>query len=143
MRLETMERLPGVTVVAILMFTGAGLLVLRSFGFFLLGATALNPEAPIPQSFARIGMIGGGVLLSLAIISAAVAFYLLKAAPWARYVAIIFNSAGTVFAVLEVLTSLPHPHTMVLARQLCVAAISGGIVVYLVRPSVKKSFNTS
>jgi hypothetical protein len=135
-----MKRPTGVTVIAILLCLGASFLGLGALAFFLLAAAARNPERLLPQLFARIGILGGGVYLILAIISAVLAVYLLKLTAWARYATIIFVGAGMVFAALEIVASLPHMHAMGI-RHLCVAAVEAWMVFYLMKPSVKDAFD--
>lgn len=135
-----MKRPTGVTVIAILLCVGASFLGLGSLVFFLLAAAARNPERLLPQLFARIGILGGGVYLILAIISAVLAVYLLKLTAWARYATIIFVGAGMVFAALEVVASLPHMHAMSI-RHLCLAAVEASMIVYLMKPTVRDAFD--
>lgn len=137
-----MKRPFGLTLVAILMWIGAGLLALGSLGFFLLGAVAVTSGAdgPMSQLFAHMGTVGGALFLVLAVVYAALAVYLLRLADWARSAAIAFIAFGMTFAIGGIAASLPHPDVMVFAWQLFVIATDLWILWYLTRSHVKEAF---
>jgi nitroimidazol reductase NimA-like FMN-containing flavoprotein (pyridoxamine 5'-phosphate oxidase superfamily) len=137
-----MKRPFGLTVVAVLMCVGAGLLALGSLAFFMLGAPAVTTGGggPLSQLLSGMGTIGAGIFQAFAIACVTVAIYTLKLAYWARYAAIVFIAAGLLFAVIGILASLPHPDIMVGAWPIFVIAVDLWILWYLTRPHVKDAF---
>ena len=138
-----MKRPFGVTLVAVLMFIGAGLLALGSLAFFALGAIAVSagPGGPMSQLFLEMGTVGAGIFLALAVAYATLAIFMWRLVSWARLAATVFIAVGLLFAVIGILASLPHPDIMVLAWQLFVIAVDAWILWYLARPHVKDAFD--
>jgi uncharacterized protein len=132
----------GVTVVAVLMCVGAGLLALGSLAFFTLGELAVTAgaEGPMSQLFSEMGTFGAGIFLALAVTYAGLAIYMLRLVDWARLAAIVLILVGLVLAGIGILVSLPHPKIMVFAWQLFVIAVDASILRYLTRPHVKQAF---
>jgi len=141
-RAAVVKRPFGVTAVAVLMCIGAALLALGSLGFFVLGGGAVTTGAggPMSQLFSEMGTIGAGIFLVLAAAYATLAIYLLKLASWARLATIVFIALGSLFAVIGILASLPHPDFLVFAWQLLVIAVDVWIMWYLLRPHIKNAF---
>jgi hypothetical protein len=137
-----MKRPFGVTVVAVLMCIGAGLLALGSLGFFVLGGVAATAGAggPTSQLFSEMGAIGAGIFLVLAVAYAFLAIYIFRLAYWVRPAAIVSIAVGLLFAAIGILASLPHPDFMVLAWQVFVIVVDVCIVWYLTTPHVKDAF---
>jgi Na+-transporting NADH:ubiquinone oxidoreductase subunit NqrB len=137
-----MKRPFGVTIVAVLMCIGAGLLAIGSLGFFVLGGTAVTSRAggPTSQLFSEMGSIGASLFTILAVIYATLAIYMFRLVSWARLAAITFISIGLFFAAIGIIGSLPHPDFMVLAWQLFVIAVDAWILRYLATPHVKDAF---
>ena len=138
-----MKRPIGVTVVAVLMCIGAGLLALGSLAFFALGAIAVSvgPGGPMSQLFLETGTVGAGIFLVLAIAYATLAILIWRLVYWARLAATVFIAVGSLFAVIGILISLPHPDIMVFTWQLFVIAVDAWILWYLARPHVKDAFD--
>ena len=107
----------GVTVVAVLMCIGAGLLVLGSLAFFALGAIAISAgvEGPMAQLFLEMGIVGAGISFALAVAYAASAILMWRLVYWARSAAIVSIAAGLFFAAVGILGSLPRPEIIVFA----------------------------
>jgi hypothetical protein len=139
-----MKRPVGVTVVAVLMCIGAGLLALGSSAFFVLGAVAVTAgaEGPMSQLFSEMGTVGAGIFMALAVVYATLAIYILRLASWARLATMVFIALGSLFAVIGILVSLPHTVIMVFAWQFLVIAVDAGILWYLMRPHVREAFAT-
>ena len=137
-----MKRPFGVTIVAVLMCIGAGLLAIGSLGFFVLGGAAVAARAggPTSQLFSEMGSIGAGIFTILAVIYAILAIYMFRLVSWARLASISFISVGLFFALIGIVGSLPHPDFMVLAWQLFVIAVDTWILWYLATPHVKDAF---
>jgi hypothetical protein len=137
-----MKRPFGVILVAVLMCIGAGLLALGSLAFFALGAVAVTAgaEGPMSHLFSEMGTIGTGIFLVLAVAYVILAIQLLRFVYWARLAAIVFIAVGSLFAVIGIVTSLPHPEIMVFAWQLFVIAVDVWILWYLTRPHIKDAF---
>lgn len=138
-----MKRPFGVTVVAILMWIGAGLLAVGSLAFFTLGASAVTagPGGPMSQLFLELGTVGAGIFLALAVVYASLAIFMWRLVYWARFAATVFIAVGLLFAVIGILVSLPHPDIMVLSWQLFVIAVDACILWYVARPHVKDAFD--
>jgi hypothetical protein len=138
-----MKRPFGLTVVAVLMSIGAGLLALGSLAFFALGAIAVSagPGGPMSQLFLEMGTVGAGIFLVLAIAYATLAILIWRLVYWARLAATVFIAVGLLFAVIGILASLPHPDIMVFTWQLFVIAVDAWILWYLARPHVKDAFD--
>jgi Na+-transporting NADH:ubiquinone oxidoreductase subunit NqrB len=137
-----MKRPLGVTVVAVLMCIGAGLLAVGSLGFFVLGGVVVAAEAggPTSQLFAGTGPLGAGIFLVLAVIYATFAICVFGLVYWARLAAIVFIAVGLLFAAIGIADSLPHPDSMVLAWQLFVIAVDAWILWYLATQPVRDTF---
>jgi Na+-transporting NADH:ubiquinone oxidoreductase subunit NqrB len=137
-----MKRPLGVTVVALLMCIGAGLLALGSLGFFVLGGVVVAAGAggPTSQLFSEMGALGAGIFLVLAVVYATLAIYVFRMVYWARLASVVFIAVGLLFAALGIAESLPHPDFMVHAWQFFVIAIDAWILWYLATQHVKDAF---
>ena len=105
-----MIRPTGVTVAAVLTFSGATILALGSFGFFLVGVmVATGDESAAPVSVAMTGMAvaGGFLLLILAVVAGWMAVNAGELREWARTVSVTAIAASTgqrsrnVFAAMD------------------------------------------
>jgi hypothetical protein len=137
-----MKRPLGVTVVAVLMCIGAGLLALGSLAFFALGAIAVTAgaEGPMSQLFFEMRTVGTGIFLAFALAYATLAILMWRLVYWARLAATVFIAVGLLFAVIGILASWQHPDAMVFCWQLFVIAVDAWILWYLARPHVKDAF---
>jgi hypothetical protein len=137
-----MKRPFGVTVVAVPMCIGAGLLALGSLGFFVLGGVAVTAGAggPTSQLFSTMGAIGAGLFPVLAVIYATLAIYMFRLVHWVRLPAVVLIAVGLLFAVIGILVSLPHSDLLAFVWQLFVIAVDAYILWYLMTPNVKDAF---
>jgi uncharacterized membrane protein (DUF2068 family) len=140
-----MERPTGVTILAILAFVGAGLLVLAALGFLLVGGVMLSRMAAMPM-----GMMGGiGVAfvavfcLVFAVLYVVIGAGLWKLQNWARILAIVLAALAVLFQALGVLGALAHFHPFLFIWRAIFLAIDVWIIVYLLKPNVKQAFGAT
>jgi hypothetical protein len=140
-----MERPTGVTILAVLGFISAGLLVLAALGVLVGGAIIANLAAR-PQ-FGMLAGIGGAILgvffLVLAGFYLAGGIGLWKLQNWARILVIVLCVLGALFNGLGVLTALFHFHVLVVVWRAILVAINVWIAVYLFQPNVKQAFGAT
>ena len=89
----------GVKIISVLYYIGAAFELLLGIALFV-GAGALKAKIPFLAILGPFLIIGGIVLVGLAVLSFFVGRGLWKAQKWARIVAIIFAVIGVLFAVL-------------------------------------------
>ena len=142
-----MVRPTGVTVIAVLLFIGAGLLVclgILSFvgGAFIgamIGSAAQARGGAAGAGFgAMIGAFIGVFMLIIAALQLTCGVGLWKLKEWGRMLTIILTAIGMVLAFLNLLHL--HPVTMVFV--LVRLAIGGLIIWYLSQPQIKGAFMT-
>jgi len=138
-----MKRPFGVTVVAILMFIGGGVLAVGSLMYFLLGAVAVTAgaEGPMSRLFSDMGTIGVAIFVTLAAAYLILAISIFRLVCWARLASIVSIAFGLFFAIIGILVSFPRPDMMVFGWQLFVIAADIWILAYLMRPHVREVFN--
>jgi hypothetical protein len=140
-----MERPTGVTILAVLGFIGAGMLVVAALVVLLGGAVVAN-LATAPQ-FGMLAGIGGAIFAVAFFIGAA--FYIVggiglwKLQNWARILVIVLCGLGVLINGLGVLTALVHLHVLNVLVRAIVAAIDGWIAIYLLKPHVKQAFGAT
>jgi hypothetical protein len=144
-----MQRPTGVTILAVLAFVGAGILVLTGLAVFL-GGALLSNMASYPQMAALAG-VGGVIIgifwLGIGAFDVVIGIGLLKLQNWARIVTIVFGGLALLSAALGLLLSLMHgfgfgfPGFFFL--RLIAVAIWVWIIVYLLKPHVKQAFGTT
>jgi uncharacterized membrane protein (DUF2068 family) len=142
-----MQRPTGVTILAVLAFIGAGLLVVGAL-FGLLGGMLVST-----MSASRMGMmagVGAAVLAVLLLIFAAVDVVvgvgLWKLKNWARILTIVLTGIAFLGSVLSILNPFAHMHIfffVFLIRRLVLAAIYAWILWYLFQPNVKQAFGAT
>jgi uncharacterized membrane protein (DUF2068 family) len=141
-----MERPTGVTILAVLAFIGAGLLVLLALLSLLGGAMLSSMAAP------RMGMlasVGGAViavfLFVIAVLYVVIGAGLWKLQNWARVLAIVLAGLSVLASVLSILNPFAHHFFffVFLTRRLIVVAIDVWIIVYLLKPHVKQAFGAT
>jgi hypothetical protein len=139
-----MNRPTGVTVIAILSFLAAGLLVIVGCGFLLGGALVASLGMSLPASLVGIGVaIAACVFFAFAALDVVTGIGLLNMRNWARLVTIVLVGLGLLFAVLGVLSGLLHFRIFVTFRELCIAAIDLWVLSYLFKPEIKQAFGAT
>jgi hypothetical protein len=138
-----MERPAGVTILAVLSFLGAGLLLLGACVMFLMGAAGLAGMAGgrgLGGPLAALGAFAGVACLILAVLYIVNGVGLLKLRGWGRLLTIILVGLGVIFGVLGLFRQLVGMHIVLLAWQLIILAIDVWILVYMFKPHVKAAF---
>ncbi|HLW81850.1 MAG TPA: hypothetical protein VKS20_07405 [Candidatus Acidoferrales bacterium] len=141
-----MERPTGVTILAVLSFLGAGLLLLGACVMFLMGAAGLAGMAGghgIGGPLAALGAFAGVACLILAVLYVVNGVGLLKLRGWGRLLTIILVGLGVIFGVLGLFRQLVGMHIVLLVWQLIILAIDVWILVYMFKPHVKAAFGQS
>jgi hypothetical protein len=140
-----MERPTGVTILAVLAFIGAGLLVLAALGVLLGGAMVANMAArPGMGMMAGIGgAVLGGFFVVIAAVYAVVGAGFLKLQNWARVLTIVLCGLGVLFYALGILTALVHFHPLLVVWRAVLLAVDLWIVLYLLKPHVKQAFGAT
>jgi hypothetical protein len=140
-----MERPTGVTILAVLGFIGAGMLVLAAILMFI-GGAILSNMASYPM-FAMLGGIGGAIVgvvfLGFAALYVVTALGLLKLQNWARVLVIVLLGIGVCFYALGLLGALIHFRIFLLIWRAIFAAIDIWIILYLLKPQVKQAFGAT
>ena len=142
-----MQRPTGVTILAVLAFIGAGLLVAAAL-FSLLGGMLVST-----MGASRMGMlagVGAAVIAIFLLIAAAVDIVvgvgLWKLKNWARIITIVLIGIGLLGSVLSIVSPFGHMHVfffVFLIRRLILAAIYAWILWYLFQPNVKQAFGST
>jgi hypothetical protein len=142
----SIERPSGVTIIAVLMFIGAGFLALGSFVFFFVGVmdmTGADAAEPISTAIAAMGVSGGLFFLILAGAHVFLAMGVLKLRSWARLVCMVLIALGMALALMSFFLRVPNPVAPRIVCQFLVIALDVWILWYLVRPHVKQAFGTA
>ena len=140
-----MERPAGVTILAVLGFLSAGLLVVTALVMFV-SATFLANMATRP-GFGMLAGSGGAIFAVAFLVSAA--FYLVggiglwKLQNWARILVIILCGLGVLLNGLGLLTALLHFQVLSVLVGAIVVAILVWILLYLLKPHVKQAFGAT
>jgi uncharacterized membrane protein (DUF2068 family) len=142
-----MQRPTGVTILAVLAFIGAGLLVVGAL-FSLLGGMLVST-----MGASRMGMlagVGAAVIAVFLLVAAAVDIVvgvgLWKLKNWARIITIVLIGIGLLGSVLSIISPFGHMHVfffLFLIRRLILAAIYAWILWYLFQPNVKQAFGAA
>lgn len=145
-----MQRPTGVTILAVLNFLSAALLVLVGIGL-LLGGSMLG--AALGQASGESGAAAGGLGVGMLVGAFGAVFCLIFAAisalmgwgmwtlkNWARIVTIVFAAIGALMQGISILTSLVHFNLVPIVFGLIVGGIDALIVWYLLQPHVKAAF---
>jgi hypothetical protein len=138
-----MERPTGVTVLAILSFIGAGLLVLGACAMFLLGAAGMATAAggrSMGGMFAALGAFAGVAFLILAVIYVVNGIGLWKLFGWGRLLTIVLLALSIIFGIFGLFRSLAPLHIGLIIWQLIWLAIYAWILTYMFKPHVKQAF---
>lgn len=137
-----MQRPTGVTVLAILSFLGAGLLVIGALVMFAGGAmlaTMLRSSMPSGILAGVTSVIAVFCLLFAALyVVTGIGLWTLK--PWGRILTIILVSLSLLFSVLGLLTSMMHFMIGIVIWRIIVCGIDALILWYMFTPEVKRAF---
>ncbi len=142
-----MKRPIGVTIIAILTFFGATILVLGSFAFFFvafMGMTGGNAGEPVSVAIVGMAMAGGFSLLVLSGVAVCLAIGVLELREWARIVSIASISTGigcTILSLLRFKGYVVIPVVPSIVCHLFVMVTSIWMLEYLLRPRVKQAFS--
>jgi uncharacterized membrane protein (DUF2068 family) len=142
-----MQRPTGVTILAVLAFIGAALMIVGAL-FGLLGGMLVSA-----MGSSRMGMLAGVgaallavFLLVCAAVNVVVGVGLWKLKNWARIITIVLTGVGLLGSVLSIFNPFGHMHLFLfvfLIRRLILAAIYAWILWYLFQPNVKQAFGAT
>lgn len=139
-----MERPTGVTLISVLAFIGAGILVLAGLGTFL-GGAIVSTMASRPGLGVMAGIGGafvGIVFLAIAAVDVILGVGLWKLRDWARIITVVLVIIGAVLNGFGLLRSMLHFRVISLFMQAIFVAIDIWIAVYLSQANVKQAFAT-
>lgn len=142
-----MKRPIGVTIIAILTFFGAAILVLGACAFFFvafMAMTGVNAEQPVSLAIVGMAVAGGFSLLVLSGVAVCLAIGVLELREWARIVSIASISTGigcTIFSLLGFKRYVIIPVVPSVVCHLLVMATAIWMLEYLLRPRVKQAFS--
>jgi hypothetical protein len=123
----------GVKVISVLYYVGAVFELIIAVLLFV-GSGAIKTKVPLLAVLGPFLIIGGIILLGLAVLSFFVGFGLWKGKKWARIVAIIFAVLGVLLALIGMLQGQ-------IVSNILGLVISAGIGAYLLfSKSVKAAF---
>ena len=140
-----MDRPTGVTILAVLNFLGAAMLVLGGL-FFLVGMSMIGAASHQPGAMgalAGMGAIAGVIFLVFAAFAVAVGVGMLKLQNWARITTIVLSCLSILSGVFSVLVSLLHFQIVALIMNVVFLAFYAWIVWYMFQPHVKNAFGTA
>jgi hypothetical protein len=104
-----MNRPTGVTVAAVLTFSGAMILALASCAFFVVGVMVVTGDegrAPVSVAIAGMALAGAFMLLVLAVVAGCVALNATELRHWARTISLTEFAADTIEKLLSILASI-------------------------------------
>ncbi|MGB7752847.1 MAG: hypothetical protein WCF88_14945, partial [Candidatus Acidiferrales bacterium] len=139
----SMKRPIGVTVIAILMFLVAALLVLCSIACFFVGVmnvTAADSHDPVTAAIIGMTLAAGFSLLLLAAINVTLGIGVLQLRETARRLCMASISLGVALTLAALFLLVLHPPAEMIAAQLLLLAAYVGTLAYLVSPSVRQAF---
>jgi hypothetical protein len=119
---STAARPTGITILAILAGVGGILMAFGGISLFVLGAVA----------FGGLGALLGLAFLAVAALYLAFCVGALQMKPWAWPLGVVGAGASAILAALQLLGGD--------LSQIISIAISGGILYYLMQPSIKAAF---
>jgi hypothetical protein len=134
----SMDRPTGVTILAVLNFIGAAILIIVGL-LFMLGigmAGGAVDSAGGMGVLVTLGAVGGVILIVLGVIAGVIGIGLWKLANWARIVTIVCAVIGILGAVVGMIGGNIFSNLITLA-------IDGVILWYLFQSNVKEAFGVS
>jgi hypothetical protein len=142
-----MQRPTGVTVIAILQFLGAGVLLLGGL-VFMLGMGAIgalmaqrgNASGLSMGMLAGMGAVIGVVMIVFAVLYGVVGYGMWNLKNWARIVTLVFTVLGAMIQLFGLLSSLLHFHIFALIWGSFWLGIHGLVIWYLLQPNVVQAF---
>ncbi|HEV2305123.1 MAG TPA: hypothetical protein VGR93_06365 [Candidatus Acidoferrales bacterium] len=138
-----MERPTGVTILAVLSFLGAAVLLLGACVMFLMGAAGLAGMAGgrgLGGPLAALGAFAGVACLVLAVLYVVNGVGLLKLRGWGRLLTIVLVAISVLFGVMGLFRAMHMGVMALLVWQLIILAIDVWILVYMFKPHVKAAF---
>jgi hypothetical protein len=133
----------GITVIAVLMFLVAALLVLGSAACFFVGimnVTGADSRDPVTMAIAGMTLAGGFSLLLLAAINITLGIGVLQLRETARRLCMASISLGVALTLAALFLLVLHPPAEMIAAQLLLLAAYVGTLAYLVSPRVRQAF---
>jgi hypothetical protein len=138
-----MNRPIGVTVIAILMFLVAVLLILASAACFFVGmmnVTAADSHDPVTAAIIGMTLAAGFSLLLLAVINITLGIGVLQLRETARRLCMASISLGVALTLAALFLLVLHPPAAMIAAQLLLLAAYVGTLAYLVSARVRQAF---
>lgn len=143
-----MKRPTGVTIIAILGFFAAALLIVAGLAICMGGAMVSRmAHTPMGMMAGMGGTLVGVTLLGFAVLGIVTAIGLLKLQNWARILTIVATGISLLVAGLGLVDAIAHLHMIfffgALLRRAIMVAIEVWILIYLFQPDVKKAFGAT
>jgi hypothetical protein len=139
-----MNRPTGVTILAVLSFIGAALLLLVGIGFMVGGAGLAGVLSQQGQGgagiFAALGAAAGIVILLFGGVYLLMGIGLWKLKNWGRILCLVLTILGAVGQLPGLLATLTHFNLLGLIWILFWLAIDVWIIMYLLKPEIKAAF---
>ncbi|HEV2315802.1 MAG TPA: DUF2127 domain-containing protein [Candidatus Acidoferrales bacterium] len=135
-----MARPTGVTILAVLSFLGAGLMLLVAASMLLFQIAAGPGHALLGAPLAAMGAFAGIACLILAVLYLVNGIGLLKLRGWARLLTILLVLLGVVFEILGIVRAMAPMMMGLIVWDLILIAIDAWILMYLFKPHVKAAF---
>ncbi len=140
-----MARPTGVTILAVLSFLGAILMVIGAAVMFLLGSSAglaamAGRGGGMGGPLAAMGAFAGVACLILAVLYVVNGVGLWKLRGWARLLTILLVALGIIFGLLGIVRAMAPMMIGLIIWELVLIAIDVWIVIYLFKPHVKAAF---
>jgi len=139
-----MKRPIGVTIIAILMFLVAALLVLGSTACFFVGVmnvTGADSADPVTVAIVGMALAAGFSLLLLAGINITLGVGVLQLRETARRLCMASISLGVALSLATLFLLVLHPPAEMIAAQLLLLAAYLGTLAYLVSARVRQAFS--
>jgi len=138
-----MERPSGVTILSILSFLCAALMILAACAMFVVGAAGIAAASggrAMGGPLAALGAFAGVALLILAVIYAVNGVGLWKLSGWGRVLTIVLVAIGVLFGIWGLFHAfVPMQPGMIVWRVIWLA-IDVWILTYMFKPHVKQAF---
>ena len=140
-----MARPTGVTILAVLSFLGAALLLLAAAGMFILGSSAgmaamANQGRGVSGPLMALGAFAGVACLILAVLYLVNGIGLWKLQGWARLLTILLLLLSILFELLGIVRALTPLHVGIVCWNVILIVIDVWILMYLFKPHVKAAF---